>query len=126
MTQEIRDLANAMGIVVASVWDGYVRKWIVSERDGYYPLFTTTDYDTLVQKLRSGRIYPGQQYSTAQKIQRKALWDKDLQRIFAQKFDVTPYAATTYNNFFWHGCCNSKRCANRGDKSIKFCQILLT
>ncbi len=60
MTQEIRDLANAMGIVVASVWDGYSRKWIVSERDGYYPLFTTTDYDTLVQKLRSGRIYPGQ------------------------------------------------------------------
>jgi hypothetical protein len=60
MTQEIRDLANAMGIVIASVWDGYSRKWIVSERDGYYPLFTTTDYDTLVQKLRSGRIYPGQ------------------------------------------------------------------
>jgi hypothetical protein len=60
MTQEIRDLANSLGIVVANVWDGYSRKWIVSERDGYSPLFTTTDYDTLVQKLRSGRIYPGQ------------------------------------------------------------------
>lgn len=54
MTAEIRDLANALGLVVASVWDGYSRKWIVSERDGYYPIFTTTDYDTLVQGLRAG------------------------------------------------------------------------
>lgn len=54
MTQELRDLANALGLVVASVWDGYSRKWIVSERDGYVPLFTTTDYDTLVQGLRDG------------------------------------------------------------------------
>jgi hypothetical protein len=60
MTQEIRDLANILGIVVASVWNGYTRKWIVSERDAYYPLFTTDDYDTLVQRLKSGRIYPGQ------------------------------------------------------------------
>ena len=54
LTPEIRDLANALGLVVTSVWDGYVRKWIVSERDGYYPIFTTTDYDTLVQGLRAG------------------------------------------------------------------------
>jgi hypothetical protein len=60
MTQEIRDLASGLGIVVASVWNGYTRKWIVSERDGYYPLFTTDDYDTLVHRLKSGRIYPGQ------------------------------------------------------------------
>lgn len=51
---EIRDLANALGLVVASVWDGYSRKWIVCERDGYVPLFTTNDYDTLVQGLRNG------------------------------------------------------------------------
>ncbi|NDH09426.1 MAG: hypothetical protein EBY16_07425 [Gammaproteobacteria bacterium] len=54
MTQEIRDLANSLGLVVASVWDGYSRKWIVSERDGYCTLFTTNDYDTLVQGLRDG------------------------------------------------------------------------
>ena len=54
MTEEIRNLANALGLVVASVWDGYSRKWIVSERDGYVPLFTTNDYDTLVQGLRDG------------------------------------------------------------------------
>jgi hypothetical protein len=60
MTQEVRDLANALGVVVASVWDGYTRKWIVQERDGYYPLFTTNDYDTLVQRLKTGRVYPGQ------------------------------------------------------------------
>jgi hypothetical protein len=63
MNPEIVALANSLGVVVASVWDGYSRKWIVQERDGYYPLFTTTDYDTLVQRLKSGRIYPGQ-YST--------------------------------------------------------------
>jgi len=63
MNPEIVALANTLGVVVASVWDGYSRKWIVKERDGYYPLFTTTDYDTLVQLLKSGRIYPGQ-YST--------------------------------------------------------------
>lgn len=54
MTQELRDLANALGLVVASIWDGYSRKWIVSEKGLYYPLFTTTDYDTLVQGLRAG------------------------------------------------------------------------
>jgi hypothetical protein len=54
MTQEIRDLANTLGLVVASVWNGYSRKWIVSERDGYNPIFTTTDYDTLVEGLKSG------------------------------------------------------------------------
>lgn len=54
MNEEIRNLANALGLVVASVWDGYSRKWIVSERDGYVPLFTTTDYDTLVQGLKNG------------------------------------------------------------------------
>jgi hypothetical protein len=54
MNQEIINLANALGLVVASVWDGYSRKWIVSERDGYRPIFTTNDYDTLVQGLRDG------------------------------------------------------------------------
>ena len=54
MTQEIRDLANALGLVVASVWDGYSRKWIVSERDGYVPMFTTNDYDRLITGLRNG------------------------------------------------------------------------
>lgn len=54
MNDEIRNLANALGLVVASVWDGYSRKWIVSERDGYAPLFSTSDYDTLVQGLRNG------------------------------------------------------------------------
>lgn len=54
MNTEIRDLANALGLVVASVWNGYSRQWIVSERDGYRPIFTTTDYDTLVQGLRNG------------------------------------------------------------------------
>ena len=59
MTQELRDLANALGLVVASVWNGYSRKWIVSERDGYLPIFTTNDYDTLVQGLRNGgRFHP--------------------------------------------------------------------
>jgi hypothetical protein len=54
MTQEIRDLANALGLVVASVWDGYSRKWIVSERDGYYPIFTTNEYDRVIEGLRNG------------------------------------------------------------------------
>jgi hypothetical protein len=60
MNAEIVSLANSLGVVVASVWNGYTRKWIVQERDGYYPLFTTDDYDTLVQRLKSGNIYPGQ------------------------------------------------------------------
>lgn len=54
MTQEMRDLANALGLVVASVWDGYSRKWIVSERDGYYPIFTTNEYDRVIEGLRKG------------------------------------------------------------------------
>jgi hypothetical protein len=54
MNDEIRNLANALGLVVASVWNGYSRQWIVSERDGYRPLFTTNDYDTLVEGLRNG------------------------------------------------------------------------
>lgn len=58
MNDEIRNLASALGLVVATVWDGYCRKWIVSERDGYIPLFTTTDYDTLVQGLRKGGKFP--------------------------------------------------------------------
>jgi len=60
MNAEIVSLANSLGVVVASVWNGYTRKWIVQERDAYYTLFTTDDYDTLVQRLKSGRIYPGQ------------------------------------------------------------------
>lgn len=60
MNAEIVSLANSLGVVVASVWNGYTRKWIVQERDAYYPLFTTDDYDTLVQRLKSGKIYPGQ------------------------------------------------------------------
>lgn len=60
MNPEIISLANSLGVVVASVWDGYSRKWIVQERDGFCPLFTTNDYDTLVQRLKTGRIYPGQ------------------------------------------------------------------
>jgi hypothetical protein len=59
ITEELRNLANSLGLVIASVWDGYSRKWIVSEREGYYPLFTTTDYDTLVQRLRGSRIRVG-------------------------------------------------------------------
>jgi len=54
MNQEIINLANALGLVVASVWDGYSRKWIVSERDGYYPIFTTNEYDRLIEGLRNG------------------------------------------------------------------------
>lgn len=54
MPKEVIELANALGLVVASVWDGYSRKWIVQERDGYYPLYTTTDYDTLIEGLRNG------------------------------------------------------------------------
>lgn len=54
MNEEIRNLANALGLVVASVWDGYSRKWIVSERDGYYPIFTTNEYDRLIEGLRNG------------------------------------------------------------------------
>lgn len=54
MNDEIRNLANCLGLVVASVWDGYTRKWIVSERDGYLPIFTTNDYDTLVEGFRNG------------------------------------------------------------------------
>lgn len=54
MTDEIKNLANALGLVVSSVWNGYTRLWIVSESVGYNPLFTTTDYDTLVHGLRNG------------------------------------------------------------------------
>lgn len=54
MNKEIVNLANSLGLVVASVWDGYSRKWIVSERDGYYPIFTTNDYDKLIEGLRNG------------------------------------------------------------------------
>ena len=58
MNEEIRSLANALGLVVASVWNGYTRRWIVSERDGYRPLFTTDNYDTLVEGLRNGGRFP--------------------------------------------------------------------
>ena len=54
MNQEIKNLANDLGLVVASVWNGYSRQWIVSERDAYRTLFTTNDYDTLVEGLRKG------------------------------------------------------------------------
>lgn len=54
LTQEMRDLANALGLVIASVWDGYSRKWIVSERDGYYPIFSTNEYDRVIEGLRRG------------------------------------------------------------------------
>lgn len=58
MNQEIRDLADALGLVVFSTWNGHtnIRTWIVQEKDivGTYPIFTTTDYDTLVQGLRNG------------------------------------------------------------------------
>ena len=54
MNDEIRNLANALGLVVASVWNGYSRQWIVSERDGYRPIFTTNEYDRLVEGLRNG------------------------------------------------------------------------
>lgn len=58
MTKEIIELANALGLVVSSVWDGYSRKWIVQERDAYYPLYTTTDYDTLIRGLKNGGRFP--------------------------------------------------------------------
>jgi len=58
MTEEIRNLANALGLVVASVWNGYSRRWIVSERDAYRPLFTTDDYDTLIAGLKNGGRFP--------------------------------------------------------------------
>jgi len=58
MTEEIRNLANALGLVVASVWNGYTRRWIVSERDAYRPLFTTDDYDTLIAGLKNGGRFP--------------------------------------------------------------------
>jgi len=54
MNEEIRNLANSLGLVVASVWNGYSRQWIVSERDGYRPIFTTNEYDRLVEGLRNG------------------------------------------------------------------------
>ena len=54
ITDEVRKLANDLGLVVASVWDGYTRKWIVQERDGYYPIFTTNEYDRLIEGLRNG------------------------------------------------------------------------
>jgi hypothetical protein len=54
MTEEIRNLANALGLVVASVWNGYTRQWIVSERDGYRPIFTTNEYDRLLEGLKNG------------------------------------------------------------------------
>jgi hypothetical protein len=58
MNDEIRNLANALGLVVASVWNGYTRRWIVSERDAYYPLYTTTDYATLIERLKNGGRFP--------------------------------------------------------------------
>jgi len=58
MNDEIRNLANALGLVVASVWNGYTRRWIVSERDAYYPLYTTTDYATLIEGLKNGGRFP--------------------------------------------------------------------
>lgn len=55
MNQEIRDLANALNLIVSSVWDGYSRKWIVHERDGaYHPIFTTNEYDRLIEGLKHG------------------------------------------------------------------------
>jgi hypothetical protein len=54
MTQEVRDLANALDLVVTSVWDGYSRKWIVKEKDGFYTIFTTNEYDRLMEGLRNG------------------------------------------------------------------------
>lgn len=54
ITEEMKQLANALGLVVASVWNGYTRKWIVSERDGYYPIFTTNEYDRVIDGLRNG------------------------------------------------------------------------
>ena len=57
MNEEIRKFANDLGLVIASVWDGYSRKWIVSERDGYFPIFTTSDYDTLIEGLKNGGVF---------------------------------------------------------------------
>ena len=54
MTQEICDLADSLGLVVTSEWNGYTRKWIVKEKGDYYPVFTTNEYDRLVEGLRNG------------------------------------------------------------------------
>jgi len=55
ITQEMRDLANNLGLIVSSVWDGLSRKWIVHERNGaYHPVFTTNEYDRLMDGLRNG------------------------------------------------------------------------
>lgn len=54
ITQEMKDLAKSLGLVVASVWDGYTRKWIVSEKDRYHPIFTSNEYDRVIEGLRNG------------------------------------------------------------------------
>lgn len=54
ITQEMKDLANALNLIVTSIWDGYSRKWIVSEKDVYYPIFTTNEYDRVIEGLRKG------------------------------------------------------------------------
>jgi hypothetical protein len=58
MTQEIIDLADDLGLVVFSTWNTYtnIRTWIVQEKDilGCYPMFTTNEYDRLMEGLRNG------------------------------------------------------------------------
>ncbi|NBU33400.1 hypothetical protein EBS40_02090 [bacterium] len=58
MNQEIVDLADALGLVVFSTWNAHtnIRTWIVQEKDivGCYPIFTTNEYDRLIEGLRNG------------------------------------------------------------------------
>lgn len=54
MNDEIKNLANGLSLVVASVWNGYSRQWIVCEKDGHYPIFTTNEYDRLIEGLKNG------------------------------------------------------------------------
>ena len=78
---------------------------------------------TLVPPPRWGcTLVPPPRWGT----RRKPLWRKDLGQICARRFDVSAYAATTYDEYVWHSYCVSKWYANGEEKIEKFCQKILT
>jgi hypothetical protein len=62
VSSTIQLLAQRHNLTVDARWTGYCREWTVKDSDGVQ-LLKTTDYDSLIERLESGRgLRLGQAY----------------------------------------------------------------
>jgi len=54
MSSEIITLAASLGLIVSSVWDGYTRRWFVQRKEDSTIIYSTNEYDRLMDGLRNG------------------------------------------------------------------------